>query len=130
MGVLVFTREAASWIGTISELTFDSLKNRRICGVKYLRSYWDSCSCWSLYFGYIRCFCCCVIFLSDTFVVPEHRCLQMKWHLAIFRAVEYDTFMYMYMYVWRLKIPKTSTWNIAGQWLVLIFQLFQICFCI
>ena len=29
-------------------------KTRRVCGVKYLRAYWGSCSCWSLYFGYIE----------------------------------------------------------------------------
>ena len=44
-----------SWIGTNSELPFDSLKKN---GVKYLRAYWGSRSCWSLYFGYMEdCSC-------------------------------------------------------------------------
>ena len=49
-GPSFFTREAGSWIATNSELSFDSLeKNPEI--FKYLRAYWGSCYCWSLYFG-------------------------------------------------------------------------------
>ena len=51
---LFFTREAGSWICTNSELTFDFWKNRGVCGVKHLRAYWGSCSCWCLYFGYME----------------------------------------------------------------------------
>lgn len=38
-GSSLYSREAGTWIGTISELSFDSLKKWRVCGVKCLRTY-------------------------------------------------------------------------------------------
>ena len=38
----------------IRNLLLTLWKNRRVCGVKYLRAYWGSCSCWSFYFGYME----------------------------------------------------------------------------